>query len=154
MTKTSHHNQYIRKEDENVLYSIGHLDTIFKLSYQASSAAKVKKKLRNPKKLTKVEVAEIIIKTNMKTRTELLQHANWLLRRGNITLYPFCIEKSTKTLVDFISNVWDTEIADKMQERKPLSRVEFLPKALDSPCECNRAWLKCALELLESNSID
>ena len=105
---------------------------------QAASAAKVGKKLKKPKKLSKLEVAEIIAKMNLRTRIELLQHANMLRKRGNANLYQFCIERSTNTLVDFISTVWDTENADKILERKALSRMEILSKALDSPCECDR----------------
>ena len=56
--------------------------------------------------------------------------------------------------MDFISTVWDTENADRILERKALSRMEILSKALDSPCECDRQWLKCALELLERNKIE
>ena len=52
--------QYVRKEDENVLYSDGHPDTIVKPRTQVASAAKVGKKLKKPKKLSKLEVAEII----------------------------------------------------------------------------------------------
>ena len=143
--------QYGRKEDENVLYSDGHPDTIVRPRTQAASAAKVGKKLKKPKKLSKLEVAEIISRMNLKTRIQLLQHANMLRKRGNANLYQFCIERLTKTLVDF---VWDTENADKILERKALSRMEILSKALDSPCECDRQWLKCALELLERNKIE
>ena len=95
-----------------------------------------------------------LTKMNLKTRIELLQHANMLRKRGNANIYQLCIERSTKTLVDFISTVWDTENADKILERKALSRMEILSKALDSPCECDRQWLKCALELLERNNIE
>ena len=64
---------------------------------QAASSARVAKRGKNRKKLSKIEVA----KRKLKTRIELLQHANVLRKRGNGTLYQFCIERSTKTLVDF-----------------------------------------------------
>ena len=32
--------------------------------------------------------------------------------------------------------------------------MEILSEALNSPCECERQWLTCALQLLERNNID
>ena len=146
--------QYVIKEDDSVLYCYGHPERIVKPRTQAASSARVAKRGKNRKKLSKIDVADIITKRKLKTRIELLQHANVLRKRGNGTLYQFCIERSTKTLVDFIGTVWDAENADNILKRKAMDRMEILSKALESPCECDREWIQCALSVLERNNID
>ena len=117
--------QYVIKEDDSVLYCYGHPERIVKPRTQAVSSARVAKRGKTRKTLSKIDVADIITKRKLKTRIELLQHSNVLRKRGNGTLYQFCIERSTKTLVDFIGTVWDAENADNILKRKAMDRMEI-----------------------------
>ena len=69
-------------------------------------------------------------------------------------MYRFCIEKSSKTLVDFIGTVWDAENAEKVIERRKSSRMEILMSAEGTYCVCEGEWMQCALELLEKSRIE
>ncbi len=142
------------KEDEEVAFSEGHPEQIAKPKTQAASAARTRKRTRKCRKLTKLDVADVIIKKKIANRMELLQHATSLKRNGDTDLYRFCIERSTKTLVEFIGTVWDAENAEHILQRKKLSRMDIFTKALESPCICEGQWLQCALQLLERNSIE
>ena len=63
-------------------------------------------------KLSKIEVADIIIKHKIENRLELLRFASQCRKSGASDLYQFCIERSSKTSVDFIGTVWDAENAE------------------------------------------
>ena len=146
--------QYVAKEDDSVLYCYGHPERSVRPETQAASSASVAKRGKDRKKLSKIDVADIVTKRKLNPRIELLQHANVLRKRGNGPLYQLCIERSTKTLVDFIGTVWDAENADNILKRKAMDRMESLSKALESPCECDREWIQCAVSILEWNNID
>ena len=105
-------------------------------------------------KLSKIEVADIIIEDKIENRLELLRLATQCRKSGASDLYLFCIERSSKMLVDFIGTDWDAENAEKVIERRKLSRMEILNQSLATTCTCEGQWVKCALELLEKNRIE
>ena len=53
-----------------------------------------------------------------------------------------------------MGTVWAAENADNILKRKAMDRMEILSKALESPCECDKEWIQCALSILERNNID
>eukprot|EP00794_Sanderia_malayensis_P004042 gene4042-biopygen2520 len=146
---------YVKKEDRHVLYSDSHPDVVVKPKTYAATNVKVTKKMeKKGKRMGKLEVAELIVKNSIHDRIHLLQHANALRKEGQPALYKFCIERSTKTIVEFIATVWDAETAEQTLQRQNMLRMEILTNALDKPCICDRQWLKCATEVLERNGID
>ena len=69
-------------------------------------------------------------------------------------MYRFCIEESSKTLVDFIGTVWDVENIEKVIERRKSSRMEILMSAHGTSCVCEGEWMQCSVELFEKSRIE
>ena len=145
---------YVVKEDTEAIHSEGHPKKVKEPKTSAASKAKVSRKKCKARKLSKMEVADIIIKHKLENRLELLRYATELRNSGSTDLYRFCIEKSSKALVDFIGTVWDAENAEKVIERRKSSRMEILMSAQGSSCVCEGEWIQCALELLDKSRIE
>ena len=97
---------YVLKEDKQVLRSEGHPDRIDRPKTAAASEVRTRRR-QNKHKLSKIEVADIIIQHKIENRVELLRLATQYRKSGASDLYLFCIERSSKPLVDFIGTVWD-----------------------------------------------
>ena len=134
------------KEDTEAIHSEGHPKNIIEPKTSAAPKAKVSRKKCKARKLSKMEVADIIIKHKLENQLELLRYATELRNSGSTDLYRFCIAKSSKALVEFIGTVWDAENAEKVLERRKSSRMEILMSAQGTSCVCEGDWKQCALE--------
>ena len=144
---------YVLKEDPNVEFSRGHPKKVMKPRTYVASKTKSRQRKVKSSKLSKIEVADLIISNKLSNRLELLRHASALKRNGKTELYEFCISRSTKTLVEFIGTVWDAENAEQTMMRQLMKRMDILKKALENRCICEGQWLICAQELLEKTTL-
>ena len=63
------------------------------------------------------------------------------------------LNKNVKKLQELVDTVWEMETATEKLKRAKMTRVEILQQQLSVVCICQGEWLKCALEILENNSI-
>ena len=107
------------------------------------------------KRLSAFEVSEIILSNELRDRTELLAYANMQRQEGKTDLAEFVMNRGTKVVNELISNTWEMKSAKETLERRKQSRVEILQDALLEKCSCEteRAWQKCARELLKMNCV-
>ena len=85
---------YVVKEDEQALRSEGHPERIDRPKTAAALEARTRRK-QNKRKLSKIEVADIIIKHKIENRLEILRFATQRRKSGASDLYQFCIEIHT-----------------------------------------------------------
>ena len=164
--------RYISKSDDMVFHSTGHpnLDEIGsprtkrcqqtyrkrrceKKSNVADTEAATTSKRR--KKLSNLEVAEFIVKHEIKSETELLAVANEQSEEGKKDLAHFVLLCNSKGLHDLIEQTWKMKTASATLQQKKVSRIDLIRKAADGDCSlsCKGKWLDCAQEVLVNNKV-
>ena len=107
------------------------------------------------KKLSNLEVAEFIVKHEIKSETELLAVANEQSEEGKKDLAHFVLSRNSKGLHDLIEQTWKMKTASATLQRKKASRIDLIRKAADGECSlsCEGKWLECAQEVLVNNKV-
>ena len=120
---------------------------------ETCSSSKKKKPNRSSMNL---DVAEFIIKNNIKDTTQLFAVADEQRKEGKKDLASFILGRSPKSLQDLLENAWKLENAKAELEIQNRSRMDVIRNASTQPCTtgCNEEWYKCALEVLRNNSIN
>ena len=168
-----HHNYYsawgyVTKEDPNYEQSEGHPDLsdgepkTSKASKRTVEArGKGTRKTKNakcPKKkrLSAMEVSEILLSKNIRTMLELQAYAFEQKKEGKVDLAEFLISRSRKTVVELIDATWEMKEAENKLARSKKTRMELLENAKAGDCICSNEdeWLKSASQVLRENSID
>lgn len=110
---------------------------------------------RKRQRLSAYEVSKIIVKKNIKDRTELMAFANSQRQEGKTDLAEFVLNRGTKIVNEVISNAWEMRKADETLRRRNKSRMDILQEAYDTECTCevDGEWETCALEILHNNDI-
>lgn len=125
--------------------------TLTKERKKAKRTGKMKKK-----RLTPLDVSNIILKKNIKTETELLALAQEQREQGKTDLVEFILNRSPKVTGDILTTTWEMKGAGEKIARSKKSRIDILQQASRSDCVtgCNGDWLRCANEVLEKNGIN
>ena len=77
-------------------------------------------------RLTNLNVAEFLVENNVKTETELFAHAKIQKEGGKKDLASFCLNRSSKSLQDLITNTWKMEGASAELKKKEVSRMDVV----------------------------
>ena len=95
----------------------------------------------------------MILRNAVKSRLDLLALVKTSAGNVDEHLYEFVLNKNEKKLQELVDTVWEMETATEKLKRAKMTRVEILQQQLSVVCICQGEWLKCALEILENNSI-
>ncbi|CAB4037099.1 Hypothetical predicted protein, partial [Paramuricea clavata] len=108
------------------------------------------------KRLTPLDVSNLILSKNIKTETELHALAQEQREQGKTDVVEFILNRSPKTLADILSTTWQMKGAREKIARSKKSRMDLLQEASNSDCVsgCNGDWLQCAKEVLQNNGIN
>ena len=173
-----HHNyfsawQYVTKSDPNYLQSDNHPDlsngepprtntagvssVLMREDSNSDSENGSGQRCRKRKKrLTSLQVSEIIQEKSIKTRTELLALAQLQKNEGKTDLAEFIMNRQPKVIAQLLKNTWDMFNAQAKLERMRKTRLELLLEAGERECVegCEGKWLRSAQEILTTNSIE
>ena len=87
-----------------------------------------------PKRLSRLEVSEFMVKNNIHRATELYVAAEERRKEGQADLAVFVLSCTKKSLNDLIENTWEMQNAKATLEREKTSRMQVLEKARLSSC--------------------
>ena len=149
---------YVIEEDSEFITSQNHPDAITRPKTanalkDLSRKKKSKSAKKHKKRLDNLDVAELILKQGVKSRTHLLALARAYKIQGETRLYEFVLNRGDKKVNELIQSVWDIESAKEMIDRAAKSRLQILRDELLKECICKGEWLTCALEILAKNGI-
>ncbi len=178
----AHHNyfsawQYVTKSDTNYEESEGHPDLRNgyrprtynasvskrrnigckrKASNNDSNKRKKQPKSGKKKRLTALQVSDIILKKKIENVTELHALAQEQRDNGKTDLVEFILNRTPKSLADLLDTTLKMKCAKEKLARTQKTHMEILTEAFESDCPaaCNGLWLKCAREVLAKNGID
>ena len=116
-----------------------------------------KKHVKIRKRLSAYKVSEIILNKCLQNCTKFLAFSNKQREERETNLAKFIVNCGKKVVNEVIATVWETKLAQKMQERQGKTCIELLEDAYQYECKCNNyhEWHYCALQLLANNiSVD
>ena len=156
--------EYATKEDENFVESESHPDlsagfvprtasAINRRRSTSSPAAAVQNGVVKKRRFDTLDVSDVIVAKNIKTKADLLRLANEQKNEGkrDLPLYVFNnIDKCTK----LIQTTWEMINVRTQTEREMKTRMELLEVYLASDCVplCNGQWLERSVETLDRNN--
>ena len=107
------------------------------------------------KRMSGFEVADVIIKENVRSLLELQALASEQKTEGKTDLAEFLFNRTPRAVADILQTAWEIEGAQESLERSKKTRLELLLEAKSRPCVegCNGTWLICAHEILDNNGI-
>ena len=107
------------------------------------------------KQIDAMEVSNIIIRGNIKTRTQLLALAQAQREEGKTDLASFLLNNIAKKVNELIQTTWEMKGASAEIERLNKTRVELMQLYLTKDCiqGCEGQCLQCAKETLLNNQI-
>ena len=150
--------RYVTKSDEAYAESDGKKNVrgkavvkrVTKDKKKAKGVGKAKKK-----RLTPLDVSNIILNKNIRTENELLALAQEQREQGKTDLVAFILNRSPKTLADILTTTWQMKGAGEKISRSKKTRIDLLQEASNSGCVtgCSGDWLQCANEVLQNNGI-
>ena len=176
-----HHNyfsawQYVTKSDTDYEESEGHPDLRNgygprtnnasvskrnigckrKATNKDSNKRKKQSKSGMKKRLTALQVSDVILKKKIQNITELHALAQEQRENGKTDLVEFILNRTPKALADLLDTTLKMKCATEKLARTQKTRIEILTEAFSSICPagCNGLWLKCAREVLAKNGID
>lgn len=158
---------YVCKNDREVLESVPHPNLTNVVQYRTANACAANRRngrRRNnnapppPKKLTNLNVMQIIRTNNIRSDTALLALAEDNFEQGHTALIEFIANTTEKRYKDLISKTWKVVTARDSLRRAQGSRMERLEEAYNEPCidKCGetKVWLTMAKEVLQNNNIN
>ena len=111
---------------------------------------------RNRRRLSNLEVSEILLQNDIKREVELLALENEQKAEGKKDLAKYVPGKSEKGLQELIATAWKMNEAMSAIQRESRSRTETIRnQAKNGNCVegCAGEWLTCANEVLKQNNI-
>ncbi len=143
---------YCIKEDGNFVTSGNHPERVS--APKTGKATKAKNRKAMKKRLSNLQVSNVILKNRIHSRVHLLAYAKAQSSKGDTSLYEFILNKGTKKCHELLEAVWEMEGAKEKIDRASLSRLQILKQQLQQNCVCEGEWLHCAQEILEKNGIE
>ena len=148
--------QYATKQDTQVLRSENHPASIAfpKTSSAIRNRSSHKKgKGAQKKRLSNLEVSNIIVSHSIDSKLHLLALAKKRKTNGDSRLYEFVLNRGEKRVNELIQSVWSMERAQQTLDRRSMSRTDLLKQAYNNTCVCQGEWLQCAKQILCNNGI-
>ena len=111
---------------------------------------------RKRRRLSNLEVSEILLQNEIKREVELLALANEQKAEGKKDLAEYVFGKSEKGLQELIATTWKMNEAMSAIQRESRSRMETIRnQAENGNCVegCAGEWLTCANEVLKQNNV-
>ena len=162
--------RYVNKSDTEVLLSDSHPDLDLAISPKTSKASKArlsrkrnsdvlsttKTKQHKPKRLSKIDVMEIIKSKNIKNETDLLSLASIQSEEGLNDLKVFIANNPERVYRELISKTWKLEQAQNKIKRSSESRISRIIRFSQGDCveKCEGKWYDSAKQLLRNNNIN
>ena len=154
--------EYTTKSDPTFIQSEGHPDlsagfvprTASAMNARRStSAATIGEGSTMKRKFDVLDLSDVIVAKNIKTKDALLQLAHEQRQEGKRDLTLFVLNNVDKC-VKLITTTWEMENVRIELARKQKSRMELLREFLDKDCveNCNGQWLAYALQTLQRNN--
>lgn len=161
--------KYVTKSDKNVYHSKDHPNladagspktkNCIKAFRQKSSKSKSEKpecpKPKKPRRLSNLDVHEILLENQIKKKDELLALGKEQYVEGKKDLLSFVLSRNSKNIEDLIANTWQIEASRSIVERRNMSRMQLIEAAAQGNCEegCNGEWMQCAYEVVTNNKV-
>ncbi len=110
---------------------------------------------KRPRRLSNLDVSEVLLKNNIKRDVELLALAKEQKAEGKQDLAEFVLGKSEKGLQELITTTWKMDEAKSSIEREKRPRMATIKREAEGDCVegCDGEWLTCAKEVLRQNSL-
>lgn len=107
------------------------------------------------KRLSSLELSEIILEKKIKTCTELRALAREQKEEGKTDIAQFIVNRGAKVVAEVVETVWEMENSQENLERKRKNRIEILQQFRQEDCmeNCSGQWLECAEEVLQKNGV-
>ena len=160
--------RYVNKSDTEVLLSDSHPDLDLAISSKTSKARKARRsrkrnsdvlsttktKQNKPKRLSKIDVMEIIKSENIKNETDLLSLATIQSEEGLNDLKVFIANNRERVCRELISKTWKLEQAQNKIKRISESRISRIIRFSQGGCveKCEGKWYDSAKQLLRNNN--
>ena len=161
--------KYITKTDKNVFHSENHPDLLAAGTPRTKNSSKVyisnkrkekanKENLsesnsKKPRRLSNLEISEVIIEKNIQNETQLFALAQEQKQAGKTDLASFILNRNRKSLQDLMTNTWMMHNSTADLQRATKSRMDLINACADGECDqgCEGTWLTCASQVLENN---
>ena len=157
--------QYVTKEDIDYLESDRHPDLSAGFVPRTATASNARRStasslpvegapINKRRRFDSLDLADVIIARNIKTKKDLLKIANEQRRQGKRDL-PLYILNNIERCVKLISTTWEMENVRAEEERESKTRIQILRECLEKECVpgCEGLWLRLALQTLQRNGI-
>lgn len=110
---------------------------------------------KRAKQLRNIDVSDFIAENRISNSTELFAAANIRKANGQNDLAAFVLSRKEILLEELITNTYRLQNSEGDLLRQKTSRIELLREKCAGECvvNCNKLWLKSALEVLELNKI-
>ena len=101
--------------------------------------------------LCKTDVAECIVKNNIRDVTHFLAVSKERYNSGEKDSYRLCVDKQLKAFTHLCSVAWNIHSAPGVLVQEELPRLEKVRSFLTANCvdQCNGEWLTCAKQVLQ-----
>ena len=149
--------QYVTKHDNNYILSEGYPDLVNSALPRTTTATKVKREnhgVKRKKKIDALEVSEIILRNEIKSKTELLHLAKIQKEEGKTGLALYVLQHTDK-VQKITDTTWEMEHSGGSLKRRKISRTDILKSFCSSECldGCGGEWLRCAKITLQKNNL-
>lgn len=157
---------YVCKSDRNVLHSIPHPDLTNVTQFRTSAASATNQRRagnggnggNRQKKLTNLNVMQIIRSKGIKDDTSLLALADENFQQGHTALMEFIANNPERKYKELITKVWKIANAQRTVRRAESTRMQRMQQILAEPCigECvnEKTWFKMAMDVLQNNGVN
>ena len=170
-----HHNyysawRYVTKSDESYEESEGHPDlknngkpktskaseTVKENGRKRRSKSVNRKGKKAKKRLTALEVSQVMLTKKITTMTELQALAYEQTKEGKQDLMQFLLNRSRKVVTELLETTWEIKQAGDKLERARKTRLQILQDTAKQECSagCNGEWIRCAIEVLRNNNVN
>ena len=116
---------------------------------------RMKTMARKAKNASVLQLSEIIVEKNIRSREELLIFAKEQKDEGKKDIAEFIVNHGSKVVADVINTAWEMESAKERRARREKSRIELLNEAREGSCVegCNGLWSQLAKKVLDNNGV-
>ena len=155
---------YCSKSDQHILLCQNHPD--FTTAPRTSAASSSKRQASRDKQsgsqsvkqrkrsFDALDLSDIVLKNQIKTKTELLSFANRQKKDGKTDIALYVLNNISKA-VKIVETTWEMDSAVGNVERQCKTRMEIIHDALNEDCVvgCGGEWKRLAIETLRRNNI-
>ena len=127
------------------------------LPFAATAADSKPKETFKRKRLCRSEVAEFILRNDIKTEEGLYIIAKQRKESGEPDIYNFVVNSNPKTISDLVTVTWRIENAQATVTRRHTDRIQIIRDINTSGvcvAGCEGKWFRSALEILRKNQVN